>query len=131
MVGNGIYDPCFSSGEDVICGADPNVPTVSFLLNLTEPLPEPEVPQDTTGHAWQVELADGATCVYATGATGGVGDERINYLCPSPDPDQDVVILGDLIEGSLWLAKRAVLSGGPPEPTVLESAEVPIRTVWR
>jgi putative hemolysin len=137
-VGNEIYDPCFSSGrrsssegESVICGADPVTPTVSFLLTLTEALPAPEVPPDTAGHAWQVELAGGTVCGYATGATGGVGDERINYFCPSPDPNQSVVILGDLQPGAVWMAKRAVLTGDMPDLTVLESAEVPIRTVWR
>jgi hypothetical protein len=89
------------------------------------------VPPDTAGHAWLVELADETVCEYATGATGGVSGERINYFCPSPNPGQSVVLLGDLGEGSPWLAKRAVLTGGPPDPTVLESAEVPIRTVWR
>jgi len=130
-VGSVLYDPCFSTGEDVICGAHPTAPTVSFPLTLTEPLPAPEVSQDTGAHAWLVELADGKVCEYATGATSGVGDERINYFCPSPDPGQDVVILGDLHPGAVWMAKRAVLTGGPPDPTVLESAEVPIRTVWR
>jgi dipeptidase D len=130
-VDNALYDPCFSTGEGVICGADPNAATTSFLLLLTEPLPAPEVPQDTTGHAWQVELADGTVCAYATGATGGVGDERINYFCPSPDPSQDVVILGDLQPDAVWMAHRAVLTGSMPDLTVLESAEVPVRTVWR
>jgi hypothetical protein len=60
-----------------------------------------------------------------------VSDERINYFCPSPDPDQAVVILGDLLEGALWMAHRAVLTGSMPDLTVLESAEVPIRTIWR
>jgi dipeptidyl-peptidase-4 len=129
--GNDLYDPCFSFGTAVICGADPTAPTVSFLLRLTEPLPAPEVPEDAGGHAWLVELADGKVCEYATGATGGVGDERINYFCPSPDPSQSVVILGDLQPDAVWLAKRAVVTGSMPNLTVLESAEVPIRTAWR
>lgn len=130
-VGDDIYDPCFSSSEGVICGAVPTTQTASFLLTLTEPLPAPEVPEDTAGHAWRVELADGMVCEYATGATGGVGDDRINYFCPGPDSSQYVVILGDLQPGAVWMAKRAVLTGGMPDVTVLESAEVPIRTVWR
>jgi hypothetical protein len=131
MVGNSVYDPCFSSGEGVICGASPVTSTVSFTLTLTEPLPTPEAPPDTTTHAWQVELADGTQCGYATGATGGVGEERINYFCPSPDPNQSVVILGDLQPDGVWMAKQAVLTGNMPNLTVLESAEVRIRTVWR
>lgn len=131
MVGNDIYDPCFSQDDSVICGASPVTPTVSFALTLTEPLPPPEVPADTTGHAWLVELPDGTVCEFATGATGGVGDERINYLCPSPDPSQQVVILGDLEEGTVWMAHWAVLTGGMPDLTVVEDAMVPLRTVWR
>jgi hypothetical protein len=94
-------------------------------------LPAPEVPEDTANHAWLVELPDGTVCEFATGATGGVGDERINYLCPSPDPDQAVVILGDLQPDTVWMAKQAVLTGSMPDLTVLESALVPVRTVWR
>ena len=130
-VGNDIYDPCFSSDGSVICGASPITPTTSFTLTLTEALPAPELPQDTANHAWLVELADGTVCGFATGATGGVGDDRINYLCPSPDPSQTVVLLGDLQPGAVWMARRAVLTGSMPNLTVLESVEVPIRTVWR
>jgi hypothetical protein len=130
-VGNGIYDPCFSQDDSVICGANPTTTTVSFLLTLTEPLPVPEAPQDTANHAWLVELADGTVCEYATGATGGVGGERFNYLCPSPNPGQYVVILGDLQPGVVWMAKQAVVTGGMPNLTILESATVPVRTLWR
>jgi len=130
-VGNGIHDPCFSQNDSVICGANPTTTTVSFLLTLTEPLPAPEPPQDTANHAWLVELADGTVCEFATGATGGVGGERFNYLCPSPNPDQYVMILGDLQPGVVWMTKRAVVTGGMPDLTVLESAMAPVRTLWR
>ncbi len=130
-VGNEIYDPCFSSGESVICGADPKTPTLGFALTLTEPLPAPEVAQDAARHAWLVELADGTVCGYATGATGGVGGERFNYLCPSPDPSQQVVILGDLQPGVVWMAHRAVVSGGMPNLVIVESAMAPVRTIWK
>jgi len=130
-VGNGIYDPCFSQDDSVICGANPTTTTVSFLLTLTEPLPTPAPPPDTGNHAWLVELADGMVCEYATGATGGVGGERFNYLCPSPTPGQYVVILGDLQPGTIWLAKRAVVTGSMPNLTILESTMTPVRTIWR
>jgi hypothetical protein len=131
MVGDAIYDPCFASDDAVICGASPTGATDSFALTLTEPLPEPEAFPDAEGHAWLVELPDGAVCEFATGATGAVGDDRINYFCPSPDPDQMVVILGDLQPGDVWMAKRAVLAGDAPDVTVVESEETPIRTVWK
>jgi dipeptidase D len=131
FVGNSIYDPCFAVDGDVICGANPVTTAVSFALELTKPLPAPTVPDDTSGHAWLVELPDGTVCEFATGATGGVDGERINYLCPSPDPDQSVVILGDLQPGEVWMAQRAVLSGNMPDLTVLESDMVDVHTVWR
>ncbi len=131
FVGNSIYDPCFAADGDVICGASPVTTTVSFALELTEPLPAPSVPDDTSGHAWLVELPDGTVCEFATGATGGVDGERINYLCPGPDPDQQVVILGDLQPGAVWTAMRVTLSGAMPDLTVVESDLTPVRTVWR
>lgn len=131
FVGNSIYDPCFAADGDVICGASPVTTTVSFALELTEPLPAPSVPDDTSGHAWLVELPDGTVCEFATGATGGVDGERINYLCPSPDPDQSVVILGDLQPGMVWMAQRAVLTGRMPDLTILESTLTPAGAVWR
>ncbi len=131
MVGNAIYDPCFSQDDSVICGASPVMPTVSFALTLTEPLPAAEVPPDAATHAWLVELPDGTVCGYATGATGGVGDERINYLCPSSNPDQQVVILGDLQPGPVWMASYAVLTGEMPDLTVVDTVMVPIRTIWK
>lgn len=129
--GDEIYDPCFSADEGVVCGADPTNPADSFLLTLTEPLPAAETPQDAAGHAWLVELADGTVCGFATGATGGVAGERFNYLCPSPDAGRLVVIAGDLQPGAVWLAHRLVVSGSMPDLTVLESAMMPVRTVWR
>lgn len=131
FVDSSIYDPCFTVDGDVICGASPVTTTASFALELTEPLPAPTVPDDTSGHAWLVELPDGTVCEFATGATGGVDGERINYWCPSPDPGQQVVILGDLQPGAVWMAQRAVLSGNMPDLIVLESALTPVRTVWR
>ena len=60
-----------------------------------------------------------------------MGDERINYFCPSPDAGQTVVILGDLQPGEVYMAHRAVLTGNMPDLAILESAQVPIRKLWR
>ncbi len=127
-------DPCFSaddSDDSVICVDSPISPTVSFELRLTEPLPAPVVHENPAGHAWWVELADGTLCGFATGATGGVGDERINYWCPSPDPELYVALLGDLKPGLVTMAHRAVFAGGMASLMILDWAEVPLRTVWR
>ena len=60
-----------------------------------------------------------------------MGDERINYLCPSSNPDQQVVILGDLQPGPVWMASYAVLTGEMPDLTVVDTVMVPIRTIWK
>ncbi|MFQ5812503.1 MAG: hypothetical protein ACE5I2_04855, partial [Anaerolineae bacterium] len=110
MVDNGIFDPCFAleDGEVIVCGANPVTGEAGLKLNLTEPLPEPELPAEPANNAWLVELADGTICGFATGATGAVGEKRINYLCA--DPEQDVVILGDLQPGEVWRAEKAIVS---------------------
>lgn len=92
-----ILDPCisspFGSGDFVICS--PGGPWGGVtMLNLSEPLTYeyansdgPEYP----GAPWSVELLDGDRCTFLQGATGAVGDRRINYGC-----DSGVWILGDL-----------------------------------
>ncbi|MEN9934192.1 MAG: hypothetical protein RLZZ387_771 [Chloroflexota bacterium] len=134
MVDSEIYDPCFAvpgASESVICGADPTTGSAGFTLRLTQPLTAADVPQATTTHAWMLELADGTICGYATGATGGVGDKRINYLCQSADPSQRRAILGDLQAGTVWTAELAVITPGAAGPEVTESHTVSVRTLWR
>ena len=79
-----------------------------------------------------VEVTASVTPAGRYGAiTGGVGDERMNYWCPSLDPGQQVVNLGEPQPGMVWTAHWAVLTGRMPDSTVLETAMVPVRTVWR
>jgi putative hemolysin len=126
-----IYDPCFGTGDHVTCGADPTIGTPGFTLKLTQALPAPGVPQDTTNHAWLLELADGTVCGFATGATGGVGDKRINYLCRGAVPSQRLSILGDLQPGTVWTADAGVVVAGDQGPTVKETTRVAIRRLWQ
>ena len=60
-----------------------------------------------------------------------LGLETIVDDCPSSNPDQQVVILGDLQPGQVWMASYAVLTGEAPDLTVVESVMVPIRTIWK
>jgi hypothetical protein len=131
QAGTEIYDPCFAVEGGIVCGANPATGEPGFPFTLTAPLPAPETPPDAAAHAWLVALEDGTVCEFATGASGGVEGERINYWCPSTDPGQVVVILGDLQPDEVWMANWAVLTGGPPAPTVEESTLAPIRTVWK
>ena len=81
MVGNEIYDPCFSLVQhagSVICDADPTHPT-GFVVVLPAPLP-------THGPLykappWMLKLGNGAVCGFLTGATGAIANQRINYGC--------------------------------------------------
>ncbi|MHB0876592.1 MAG: hypothetical protein ACYC5O_11185 [Anaerolineae bacterium] len=131
-VGNSILDPCFTAadGETIVCDADPVTESEGFRLDLSEPLPTPEptVPGATGPAAWLIRFADGVYCNYATGATGGVGEERINYLCS----DQSVVI-GDIdTSGDVWTALRGtVQQDASGQFTSQDAAMAAIETAWR
>ena len=127
MVDNSIYDPCFAiAGETgaVACGASPVDDPYAFRVKLTRPLPERTAP--AVDRPWIVELADGVVCGYLTGASTGVGGERANYGCTD-----GWYILGDPKPGQVWTANQvqiAVTRGGP---TLLDSADVNVKTVWK
>lgn len=128
-VKNHIYDPCIAVNDNIIvCGADPVADEPGFRLNLTEPLPEDEAisTERANVNVWQFALSDGTVCSFATGATFGVGEKRVNYLCS----DQSG-ILGDIQPGKVWTAERVIMEVGDEGPTVKESETVPIRTIWQ
>ena len=67
LVGNEIYDPCFSSAgliDAVICDAKGSA---RFILKLTKPLPKPSSQGPTYPRPWLVKLADKTTCEIQTG----------------------------------------------------------------
>jgi hypothetical protein len=85
--GNDILDPCFAGSahsDTVACAESPFSKTV-VLLSLKKPLNGGD--NATTkwlqpkGMPWGLRLTNGDTCVFATGATDAVGDERLNYAC--------------------------------------------------
>jgi hypothetical protein len=138
MVGNEIFDPCFSSedGMEVVCDVDPSKGNPGFNLQLTEPLPTSENPPQETGTTaqtgWLIELDDGTYCRPATGATGIVDGKAATYYCASESADTDVVLLGDLDStGPVWTAEKAVLVPGPKGPRLAKSKRVGIKTVWQ
>ncbi len=133
MAGNQILDPCFGgdNGESVVCGAYPALDTPSFTLNLTSPLPTPNPPAAESAQAWVVELADGTICDFGTGATTGIGDKRLNYLCSSDNRDMAVGLLGDLQPGTVWTAEKATIEIGKDGPVLKDSEMVELRTVWQ
>src|SRR5580704_16113213 len=85
--GDDILDPCFAGSahsDTVACAESPFSKTV-VLLSLKKPLNGGD--NATTkwlqpkGMPWGLRLTNGDTCVFATGATDAVGDERLNYAC--------------------------------------------------
>ncbi len=132
MVDNSIYDPCFTAkGGKIVCGIDPRWPDNGFTLKLTKRLPKASIPAAVKAAAarsgWRFELTDGTVCSPMTGATGLVGDDRINYGCTG-----GFVIAGDLATGATWTATKIVIaSEGEGKFTAAESYPVVIKTVWQ
>lgn len=128
MVGNEIYDPCFSAAPHattVICAATPTTP-IGIKVQLAGPLPTHRPAHDT--QAWILLLGDGTTCSFDTGGTFGINGQRANYGCS----DKDWVI-GDPATGRVWYAVKAHLSdkGSSNGPTASHVFAISIATVWK
>jgi hypothetical protein len=85
-VGNGLYDPCFSSAQApglVVCPAAPWLST-GVTIRLTAPLPTAEANRAAPSvrtQPWALELYDGSRCLFDGGATAAIGGRRLNYFC--------------------------------------------------
>jgi hypothetical protein len=125
MSGNLIFDPCFSTpgnSSAVICVRNPLDSSTFVTLNLTQPLPSPaSAPAQI--QPWFLQLADGTTCNFFTGATGAVNGQRINYGC-----SDGRAIVGYPQQGTIWTANEVMLA--PRSLTVQTSVQVEIATAW-
>jgi hypothetical protein len=133
MVGNSIYDPCFSTNQDgvVFCQMNP-LKITSFIINLTEPLPTAKVPAEKQDNwAWFIKLKDGTYCSPFTGTRLPVGTDIAYYGCNSNFKSEQVVLVGDLRDGDIWKATKAVLVQNNQKWTVKTSEEVDVETVWQ
>ncbi len=102
IVGNEIYDPCFSSAAhatSVICDASPKKP-YGIEVTLSAPLPTHRKVNDK--QPWILTMGDGATCTFVTGGTFGIGNQRANYYCAL-----NQWIIGAPVPGKVWYAVRA------------------------
>jgi hypothetical protein len=127
MVGNQIFDPCFSpEGETdyVICGEHPFSSSPGGVrLNLTQPLPE-LTPPSQTSNVLAMELEDGTRCRFlTTGTLFPVEDKYFNYGC------SDDSILLDVQPGVTWTATQARISSDGQK--ILETILVKIIRVWK
>ena len=128
IVGNAIYDPCFSSMQHatfVVCDASPTRP-VGIRVNLPRALPTHSHARG--GQPWILKLGDGSTCTFVTGATFGIGQERANYEC-----SDKAWVAGIPTSGRVWLAVKAQLSSkvGPNGPMASRIWLVSVATLWK
>ena len=126
MSGNAIFDPCFTVPNNtsaVICVQNPLDSSTFVQMNLTQPLPAPE-PVPAERHAWFLQMADQTVCNFATGATGPVNGQRINYFC-----SDQWVIAGLPTTGQIWTAQQFLLA--PNSLTPVDSATAQIATAWQ
>ena len=129
IVGNAIYDPCFSAGAhatSVICGATPTKP-VGIRVSLPGPLPTHE--HVAGSQAWILQLGDGTTCGFLTGATFGIKGQRANYGCANSRRDY---VVGTPARGRVWYAVVAVLSAKPSPngPTAERIYALSVSRAW-
>lgn len=141
MVGNMIYDPCFSLPQDgyVLCDYDPSTGNAGFQLKLDKPLPQPDSHQDlplpANAPGWLVELQDGTFCSIVTEVPPPFTDNlTASYDCnPNPNKEDDIFLLGELQSGTVGTAEKAKLGKIKPDGsfTVDSSENVSIKTIWR
>ena len=117
-----IYDPCFDTGEHLICGADPITGNEGFVLDPTEPLPK-EPPADGV-HPWIIELAGGMLCRGSAGATGNIDGRRLDWSCA----DGTWIVRG-LEQADIWTGQRVMMDEGGIN-VVTDYGFVPLGTVW-
>lgn len=80
-------------------------------------------------NAWLLQLANGATCNFATGATAVIDNKRINYLCS----DQSS-LLGNLQPGLVWTAEAvadADITSTGTGFVVSQTKTIPISLIWQ
>jgi hypothetical protein len=121
--GSILYDPCFDTGDHVICDVSPIRPGPGFILDLTEPLPVVSVPDGV--NPWILEFPDGVVCDPVLGTTGTIDGSRIEYGCSDGS-----WVLQNLRPGEVWTGRRVVIEGLGP-PIIHDYGFTPIRRVWR
>lgn len=91
VIGNDIYDPCFSGAARatvLACAEDPFSRRL-VLLSLQKPISTEDAATTDMlqphGEPWGLRLANGETCAFATGATDVAQGMRMNYECKGND----------------------------------------------
>jgi hypothetical protein len=140
MVGNEIYDPCFSSAplsKAVICGTDPAKGDRGFVLQLTKRLPAPSSDWKQGPRPWLVKLADGNTCEIETGTIAFVAGIEVPYGCSDSKEcdDNGCPYMTGLTErfqpGKVWTGDKVAFKSNDKGLSLLSRKQVPIAAVWK
>lgn len=144
MLGNAIYDPCFSIASRpgaVVCGADPATARPGFVVELTKPLPAPDLPAQVKPEPWIMQLADGTVCEKMTGTIAFVDGQPIPWGCndsakrAKPGAQNSYSgILGKPKQGKVWTIEKVRYMPTPKAKRpfkLVERKTVAVRTVWK
>lgn len=137
MVGNEIYDPCFTlAGRPgiAVCDANPAAGRRGFALRLLKPLPSEPVYRGE-GAPWLVEIGGGAVCMRLTGTHAALGSQSIGYDCTqargTSAGSYTGLIDGSFSGGTVWHARKAIYRVGAAGAVSGSVAVVPLIAVWR
>ena len=139
MVGNRIYDPCFSVAaltDAVICDADPVKANAGFVLKLTKPLPEPPLKEPADPRPWLVKLADGTTCAIHTGTIPLVAGLMVPYGCSdslargNKGPSRMTGLTDKFQRKRLWMADKITYKSSDKGLQLISRTSVPVSTAW-
>ncbi len=140
MVGNEIYDPCFSSAglnNAVICDANPAQGSAGFVLKLTKPLPKPSFQASPPTRPWLVKLADNTTCEIQTGTIAFVAGLEIPYGCSDSQKCGDngcphmTGLTNKFKRGKVWVADKVTFKSSNKGLQLISRRPVAVTAVWR
>ena len=83
-VGNNLYDPCFeASSSSVVCPTDGPWGTSGVIVQVSGGLDSASADPGPVDKSlpWAIQMANGAHCEIATGASNEIAGQRLNYFC--------------------------------------------------
>ena len=140
MVGNSIYDPCFTNPElkdAVICDTDPARDKPGFVLKLTKPLPEPTSQRLPDPLPWLLKLADGSICEVSTGTIASVNGQDVPYECSDSHECTDdgcpymTGLTTNLKRAKAWMAEKVAFRSSKTGLELLKRESIPVVAAWK
>lgn len=135
MVGNEIFDPCFSTTNKnyVVCGVSPvKQNSDGFTLKLIQPLPK-STETKTASNPWLVELGDKSICTLRTGTLTFVDKKSLQYGCNCPEQKQCKTHSGIFTidkSQSVWIAQKATYTLTKQGTKVTKIENIPVIKAW-